>query len=96
MQHITCFEVYGNTDITEGRGPMKVAARFSEFEEAKKYVESREYAEWCIIDDDIKNIKESIIVIFDSVDELNLLKKEQIRSRALSKLTNEEREALGL
>ncbi len=99
MKTIKCFEVMGNTDTTEGRGPMKVVARFSNKEEATKYVRSGAYSEWCVMgyqsNDDIKNIREATITVLDSVDELVLLKKENLKASALAKLTDAERKALG-
>mgnify|MGYP000096561501 CR=1 FL=1 len=92
MQTIKCFEVWGHTDIIEGRGPRIVVARFASLKEAKKYVMSKEYAKWCVMgyqsfDRDIDNI---------TVDELGLMEKESLKAKALAKLTMEERESLGL
>lgn len=100
MKKIKCFEVLGHTDTTEGRAPMKVVARFSNFHEAERYVTSKSYSQWCVMgylsSNDIKNIRESEIVILDSLDELELFDRENLRKQALAKLTKQERESLGL
>jgi ribosomal protein L20A (L18A) len=100
MQQIKCFEVKGNTDTTEGRGPMKVVARFSTYEAAVEYVKSPAYAEWCVMGyrsaSDTNKISEVTLLILDSIDELEEGKKSAIRDRAIAKLTVEERKVLGL
>jgi len=101
MQVIKCYEVIGNTDTTEGRGPMIVAARFSSREAAEKFVRSKAYAKWCVMGIqnaayDLNNIRESTIIIMDSVDEITLQTAEALKANALAKLTKEERAALGL
>jgi len=101
MQTIKCFEVYGHTDTTEGRGPMKVVARFFDHGEAVKFVQSKAYARWCVMGFqdtkyDVNNIKEACIVVLDNVQELEQQQLEETKMRALAKLTKEERAALGL
>ena len=101
MQTIKCFEVMGNTDTTEGRGPMKVVARFSDYDEAVKYVKSKAYAQWCVMGyqnekTDLNNIREVTICILDTVEELADMNREELKAQALAKLSKAEREALGL
>lgn len=101
MQTIKCFEVMGNTDTTEGRGPMKVVARFSNSEAATKYVKSKAYARWCVMgyqneEMDLNNIRETVLTILDSVEELVAMDRENLKAQALAKLSKAEREALGL
>lgn len=101
MQKIKCFEVMGNTDTTEGRGPMKVVARFRTREAAVTYVKSPLYAKWCVMgylsnNDEKYSIKEATLTILDSIEELEAAEREQLKILALSKLTKEERAALGL
>lgn len=101
MQEIRCYEVMGNTDTTEGRGPMKVVARFKTREAAAAYVRSDAYREWCVqgIKNwvyDSQNIKETTMVILDSMDELDEVRKLRLKQSAIAKLTKEEREVLGL
>lgn len=100
MKTIKCFEVIGHTDTTEGRGPMKVVARFSNKDEAVKYVKSKAYARWCVMGyqnaRDTDNVREATITILDSVDELGLMEAEELKARALAKLTAAERQILGL
>ena len=102
MQVIKCFEVLGHTDTIEGRGPMKVVARFSDCDEATKYVKSKAYANWCVMGyQDVKhdmknNIREATLVVLNSVEELELQSREELKAQALKKLSKEERTALGL
>lgn len=101
MQTIKCFEVMGNTDTTEGRGPMKVVARFSNHDEAAKYVKSKAYAKWCVMGyqnekRDLNYIQETVLTILDSVEELVAMDRENLKAQALEKLSKAEREALGL
>lgn len=101
MQTIKCFEVLGNTDTTEGRTPKKVVAYFSTREEAIKYVKSPAYRKWCVMgvqcnDDIVYNISEVTLTILDTASEIEQAEREQIKIRALAKLTKEERAALGL
>ena len=101
MQTIKCFEVMGNTDTTEGRGPMKVVARFSNYDEAAKYVKSKAYSRWCVMGCqseklDLNNIRETVLTILDTCDELELQQREELKAQALAKLSKAEREALGL
>jgi hypothetical protein len=99
MQTIKCFEVMGHTDTTEGRGPMKVVARFSFKDDAVKYVKSKSYAGWCVMGyqstSDVNNIREATITILDSIDEFGKMEAEVLKARALAKLTVAERQALG-
>ena len=95
MQIIKCFEVMGNTDTTEGRGPMKLVARFSTYDAAARYcvmgLSNWEY--------DRLNIKESTIIILDRIDELEQMhteELEELRASAMKKLSKEEILALGL
>lgn len=101
MQTIKCFEVMGHTDTTEGRGPLKVVARFSDYNEAAKYVKSKAYAKWCVMGcqnekTDLNNIRETALTILDSVEELVAMDRENLKAQALAKLSKAEREALGL
>ena len=101
MIKLKVFEVYGNSDTTEGRGPMVLVARFIKRELAEEFVRSKEYANWCVMGyqnpkDEIKNIKEAEIVIFELVSEIGEVRKTALKQSALSKLTKEEKEALGL
>ena len=101
MQIIKCFEVLGNTDTTEGRGPMKVVARFTTREAATLYVKSKAYAQWCVmgcqnLQYDLNNIKEVTLTILERVDELEQMELEELKARALAKLTDKEKRALGL
>lgn len=100
MKIIEYFEVLGHSDTTEGRGPLIGAARFSTRAAAVEFVKSKEYSKWCVmgfqsVQDEryIKNVK---LVILDSVKEFKFLQNENLKEIALSKLTREEKEVLGL
>lgn len=100
MKKIDCYEVLGHTDTTEGRAPMKVVARFSEYSQAEKFVKSKAYARWCVwgrLDQryDLSNIRKTTIVILDSVEEQDELSQQELKQQALSKLSAAERSALG-
>ena len=101
MKTIKCFEVLGNTDTTEGRGPMKVVARFSTRKAAEEFVKSKIYARWCVMGyqsekTDLTYIDEVDLIILDSIGEFEEQEKADIRARALAKLTKVERAALGV
>lgn len=101
MQLINCFEVLGHTNTTDGRGPMKVVARFSTYLAAVNFVQSKAYAQWCVMGhqdpvSDIKHIREFRFVIYVSPEELTQEYKETLKASAIAKLTKEERAALGI
>lgn len=101
MQVINCWEVLGNTNTTDGMGPMKVLARFSSKEQAELYVKSKPYAKYCVQGHqdwkyDMNNIKFTSLIILDNVDEFADIERQELRNKALAKLSDEEREALGL
>ena len=89
MQQIKCFEVSGHTDTTEGRGPMKAVARFSNYDAAVNYVKSPAYyKKWCVMgcssSYDINYIQEATLTILESCHEVEEMEKVAIRDRALS------------
>lgn len=100
MKTINCFEVMGHTDTTEGRGPMKVVARFSTRVEAIRYTKSNSYASRCVMGylsaSDVNNIRETTINIFDSFDEIEPMETAALKAAALAKLTAAEKRALGV
>jgi hypothetical protein len=100
MKTIRCYEVMGNTECTEGRGPMKVVARFSSHDEAVKFVRSKTYSRWCVMGyqspDDVRYIHDVEITILDTIQEFEDQELSELKARALKKLTSEERKALGL
>lgn len=101
MQTINCYEVLGNSDTTEGRGPMMVVARFSNEPAARAFVKSPTYAKWCVMgyqntEYDLKNIRKMTMHILDSYVEFNDMQVQEDRARALAKLTPAERKLLGI
>ncbi len=101
MQVINCWEVLGHTNTTDGMGPMKVVARFFSKEQAELYVKSKSYAKYCVQGHqdwkyDKNNIEQVSLVILDDVGEIVEMQRQELRNKALAKLSDEEREALGL
>ena len=80
---------------------MKVVARFSNKPAAETFVKSKDYAEWCVMghrnwEYDKHNINQTKLVILDSVDDFAASEAEELKAKALAKLTMEERKALGV
>lgn len=95
----TIYAVYRNADTTEGRGPMVLDSLFSNRNHANTYIDNepgvmgrrekwseKKYGDW----------KVEELVVYDSITEKNLNDKEILRRKALSKLSKEEIEALGV
>ena len=106
------FIVMQNLDTTEGRGPMILDAIFSTEKEALDYVSKRfgimgrktelkamrkaflsdyQVQGWELNDHDIFETR-----VFESAEAMEICRKETLRIRALDKLSDEEKEALGL
>ena len=90
---------YRNSDLTEGRGPMVADACFSTRAVAASYIDAlpgvmgrrqkwsqEEYGDW-----EIREIE-----VHDSIAELGKSRKAEIKKKALAKLGEEEKKALGL
>lgn len=87
-----------NSDMNEGRGPMVNSVCFKNRKHAERYIDSQsgvqgirrkwsqeEYGDW--------RIEEIEVIEHDLIDELE--RKDALKKHALSKLSREEREALG-
>lgn len=103
MQKIEVYTVQVNTDTTEGRGPMRALAYFSDRDEAVKVVRDKRFAQWCVMgvhDPDSEAryaIRSESNVLYATADEFWAEHdRDQKKARALAKLTLEERELLGL
>ena len=100
MKTVKVFEVMGHTDTAEGRGPMKVVARFSNQTAAAEFVTSPAYSQYCVMGyqsiADLANIHETDLIIFDTINEVHEMMREELRASAIAKLSKAEREALGL
>lgn len=108
MQTIEVYSVTENTDKTEGRGPRKdVGIYFLKEEDALKFVSSKKhygkYAVMGFVDEKRpygNNIERKIFEIFDSIEDYEKdgisAANERKRLNALEKLTQEEKELLGL
>lgn len=95
---IVCVEV--NSDTTEGRGPMKMLALFSDRGVAESVMLDPRFRRFNVQgiatrpDDLTYNCKE--YVIYDTPEDFWDYQDGKVRQNALAKLTKEEREALGL
>lgn len=98
------FIVEANRDTIEGRGPMYLVAAFTTLDLACEYVSGRygvmgrhvpfmDHGKgfWTMHDHDIKEI-----VVHDSIKGLKAYEKERLRKQALERLSEEEKEALGV
>ena len=96
---ITVFQTYRNSDTTEGRGPMIPDACFTTRKVAAEYIDNKpgimgrpgpwsnqDYGDW-----EIRPIN-----VYETIETLNQAIKKDLKKSALSKLTNEEKEALGI
>jgi len=82
------YEVLRNMDQNEGRGPMKRFAAFSN--KADAIVASKGQDGWG------GDAQIEPIHVFESVEEYETKTRMDIKTRALNKLSDEEKEALGL
>lgn len=93
------YQTFRNADDVEGRGPMIPDLAFLHYEHAAEYVDSQpgimgrkgkwsedKYGDWYI--------REVEVLEYNVVEAKE--RKERIKEEALSKLTDEEREVLGL
>ena len=89
-----------NTDQTEGRGPMKPHAYFTDLDEAKKVNNDprffRKFGVMGTQGSSEYNIKKENITLFYTAEEYFNEDKNLMRKNALAKLTPEEKELLGL
>lgn len=97
---LSVYGVYCSADRTEGRGPsVHTGLCFRSKSEAQKYVRSQDYANRYGVmgttgsDFDVRAM---VLYIMDTVEDLNASRKEEARQKALAKLTEEDKQALGL
>lgn len=91
MKKFSVFESLVNSDLTEGRGPMKHVAYFTNRSDAERSVKG-----WGVMGVGDGEVKQTEVVIYDSFAEYFRPKYEELRKQALRKLSREEREALGI
>src|SRR5580693_2971224 len=91
MKKIPAYEALVNSDLTEGRGPMRHVAYFTNRHDAERAVKGM--GVMGVGDGEVKQIE---ITVYESFAEYFGPKYEQLRSSALQKLSREEREALGV
>lgn len=100
---ITVFATYRNSDMTEGRGPMVLDKVFSNEDDAYSYINKQDgvmgrrpsnfgQKSW----DQMGDWTVRSIVIYASINEADEAYQETLRHTALSKLTDAEKQALGL
>lgn len=89
MINIEYYEV-GDCYDAEGRGPFKVIARFTKGADANKYA----YRKGNYGSDAKVNLCR--LQIAESIDEMTEINKDALRKSALNKLSQAEKEALGL
>lgn len=96
------FAITYNSDSTEGRGHTVTLGYAKSKKLAEEIVSDPRFGRFCVMgvhhapDCRKYNVDEKTILIFESVDEPFDLEKQKLREQALKKLSQEEREVLGL
>lgn len=98
-REVVVYTVYRNSDMTEGRGPMVLDCAFTKEKYANEYIDTKcgvmgrkakwseeQYGDW--------EVRPITVLDYSVVEEK--YKKERIKFEALKKLTEKEKEALGL
>lgn len=103
MKQYNYFLVTRNADTTEGRGPkLPTDVAFTSQEAAVAFVESDHYKKWGVqnLTGSKYDVEETTVFVFDSVAQYKKshpsMEAARKRQEALSKLTIEDRRALGL
>lgn len=96
---ITIYNVYVNSDLTEGRGPMVFKAAFENKEDAEKA--ANEFDPYCVKGNKPQGLKSGwadirVSSLFKDYQEYKNNSDEEIKKRALAKLTDYEKELLNL
>ena len=91
MQKIACFQSLINSDLTEGRGPMRHVGYFKFRPDAEDSVKGM--GVMGVGNGEVKQVE---VIIYDDISEFNEGRKEEIKRKALNKLSYEEKRALGL
>lgn len=102
MQNMIVFSVQYNTDKVEGRGrQIDTGIYFTKQKDAEEFECSQRYKKYAcmgIVGNTSYNVKEKVINVFDSLEDFDNSDFSLVeeRDKALSKLTQREREVLGL
>jgi hypothetical protein len=101
MEIVEFTQIMSNSDTMEGKGHTIVHGYTRNAEIARAIVSDKRFARYCVMGvqspDDYKYMTKSVTIkIFESVDDFFHNSKEEIRKRALAKLSAAEREALGV
>src|SRR5579871_5064136 len=91
VKKIPAYEALVNSDLTEGRGPMRHVAYFSNRHDAERSVKGM--GVMGVGNGEVKQIE---ITVYESYAEYFGPKYEELRRSAMNKLSREEREALGV
>lgn len=90
--HLNCYEAYTNSDLTEGRG---VAVHIGYFTDEDAAIRAAEHKGPMGTSAWVRQV-DKVIKVFEDFGEFEKEQRNEARARGLSKLTQEEREALGL
>ena len=101
MEIVELTKIMSNSDTLEGKGHTIVHGYARNAEIAHAIVRDKRYARYCVMGVqtpyDYRYMTEPVTIkIFESVDDFFQNSKEEIRKRALAKLSAAEREALGV
>lgn len=101
MQVLELFKITYDSDTVEGKGHTITLSYADSSDVAKSIVEDKRFARYCVMgiqnpSDYIYKVHKEIIKIFNNPDDFFSNTRDAIKERALSKLTAEEREALGI
>lgn len=103
MKTIETYDIVGESDTTEGRGPSITVARFSKSPPALEFA-LRYGGRWTVMGCPMAEsaVRHSSLLVFDTVEEaceelgIETPAIKQAKANALSKLTPQERKLLGL
>jgi hypothetical protein len=88
---ITAYSVKQNVDLTEGRGPVVTKAIFLHEEDAQEFAKTLSG-----VMGTRQGVEIELCNIFEELYECKSYQKDVLRQQALRKLSNAEKEALGL
>ncbi len=104
MKTIETWNLLSNTDLTAGRGAKIVVGRFSNKEAATYAYQDNRFSKYCVMGyhDPIRNpnpgynMEHEFLVIHDTAESFWHNSEDEIRKRAIAKLSPEELKALGI
>jgi hypothetical protein len=102
MKVETLFAITHNSDLTEGRGYTVILGYTRTQELANRIVSDKRFARWCgmgfhdAADCKKNNVRQQDVVIFENAEELYTRELDVERQKALAKLTDHDKQILGL